>query len=796
MRVDRVFASLAVPALFLAIFLYAGPGAAAGPPKFRERLAPNPADQKYGDPAWAERMRRRRLLRERIAAGETALAASLGTDKFSLPVLLGNFSDYKNLKTREEFEQELFGDNPEGSMIDYYREISYGQFQLSGSVFGWFDSDRDKAYYVDGNNPAEFVSDIVAKADSSVDFSRFDNDGPDGRPNSSDDDGYVDGVYIVSAGPEDNEAFHPHMFSLADEGYETDDPAINGGFIRVRTYAITTELFSYDEENYDIHPIGTFCHEFGHVLGLPDLYDRTDAEQGPDFQASEGLGQWCLMASGSYGADGMHANKPVHMSAWCKIQLGWTGATLVTADGLISPEQAETAQSVYKIWENPFQSFRYFLVENREPVGFDRDLPSAGILIYHVDESRTYDLFTYSGPDNDDYRRKLVDLEEADGSDDLDNGLNRSDAGDPFPGLNGNRTFDDSSVPDSRDYEGNATGIAIRNISDPGVIMSADVSVRTLSGYTLAYDEKGMAQVLSWSVPDYWVGVNFRAEAAGALKEVILGVVDEAGPGYEVRVYNTFNQGEPSGLAATLTVTSEGQGWYSLPLEQAVELTEGQEFFIAVGGLQLLAVDNLGPSSNRTYFSSDGLQFSLLEGLEGIPIDIPLRALIQTAEEVVEPPAPLFAAAVGSRTFSNTTGTYEVWVDLDPLYAGATAYVIFGTDGGATFPDTLACSGSAERLTALLPALPKESKYSFYFEAVDEGGTLQRLPEDAPDNLYTLTVGASGDLNSDDKVDIFDLLSLLKIISGKATAGQDSDLNNDGKTDIFDLLALLKKLKN
>ena len=795
MKAGRVLNSLAGPALFLALFLYPGPGAVAGPPKFRERLTPNPADQKYGDPAWAERMRRRRLLRERIAAGETALAASLGTDNFILPVLLGNFSDYKNIQSREEFQEELFGNNPEGSMIDYYREISYGQFQLSGTVYGWFDSDRDKAYYVDNNNPAEFVSDIVAKADPSVDFSMFDNDGPDGAPNSGDDDGYVDGVYVVSAGPEDNEAFHPHMFMLRDEGYETDDVAAGGGFVRVRTYAITTELFSYDDETFDIHPIGTFCHEFGHVLGLPDLYDRTDSEQGPDFQASEGLGQWCLMASGSYGADGMHADKPVHMSAWCKVQLGWSGPALVTADEQIYPEQAETAQSVYKIWESPFQSFRYFLVENREPVGFDRDLPGAGLLIYHVDESRTYDLYTYSGPDNDDFRRKLVDLEEADGSNDLDNGLNRSDAGDLFPGLSGNRTFDYNSLPDSRDYEGNPTGIAIRNISDPGTIMSADVYIPRQSGYTLAYDEKGMTQSLYWDIPNYWVGVNFRAEAAGSLKEVVLGVMDEAGPGYEIQVYNTFSQGEPGGLAATLTFAPDGPGWYRLPLEQAVELTEGQEFFIAVGGLQLVAVDNFGPPSDRTYFSWDGSQYSILEGLSGTPVDIPLRALVQTSEEVIEPPAPLFAASVGSRTFSNTAGTYEVWADLDPQYTGVTVYVILGTDGGATFPDTLVCSASGERLTALIPALPKGSQYTFYFEAVDNAGTLQRLPEDAPANSFTLTVGTSGDLNADNKVDIFDLLALLKVLSGQAT-GQDSDLNSDGKTDIFDLLDLLKKLMN
>ena len=61
--------------------------------------------------------------------------------------------------------------------------------------------------------------------------------------------------------------------------------------------------------------IGVFCHEFGHVLGLPDLYDTDNS--------SEGLGQWCLMASGSWGGNGSSPQTPTHMSAWCKQKLGW-----------------------------------------------------------------------------------------------------------------------------------------------------------------------------------------------------------------------------------------------------------------------------------------------------------------------------------------------------------------------------------------------------------------------------------------------------------------------------------------
>lgn len=106
----------------------------------------------------------------------------------------------------------------------------------------------------------------------------------------------------------------------------------------------------------------------------------------------------------------------------------------------------------------------YFLVENRQRVGYDAALPGSGLLVWHIDETRTAG---YDANDNED--RKLVDLEEADGQNVLDtnrnSGGNRGDAGDPYTATSNSTSFDARSVPNSRLFNGKRSGVAISNIS-------------------------------------------------------------------------------------------------------------------------------------------------------------------------------------------------------------------------------------------------------------------------------------------------------------------------------------------
>jgi hypothetical protein len=140
----------------------------------------------------------------------------------------------------------------------------------------------------------------------------------------------------------------------------------------------------------------------------------------------------------------------------------------------------EDTPVVYRLWTDGSGGDEFFLVENRRKLGYDAHLPSQGLLIYHVDEAQSgnnnqwYPTYTDSG-------HYLVALEQADSLWHLERNYNPGDAKDPYPGSTNNRTFDDGSKPDSRDYNFNATDVAVRNISNSGPTMTADFYVTTAS---------------------------------------------------------------------------------------------------------------------------------------------------------------------------------------------------------------------------------------------------------------------------------------------------------------------------
>jgi M6 family metalloprotease-like protein len=601
---------------------------------------------KYGDPGWVKRMEQRRLLQQGRAFAK-ATAQPLQADHFVLPVLLGQYSDSTGTFTVQNFQNLLFDNNPTGTMTSYYNEVSYGQFNLTGKVYGWFTSDQPRSYYASNNNGlnsnfpqngAGFVRNIVGKADPTVNFGLYDNDGPDGIPNSGDDDGYVDGVIVVYAGPgadwfPGNTNLWPHMNSLGSNAYTTNDVSANGGMIKVSAFAVCPERAGGGVGVKQIRPVGVFTHEFGHILGLPDLYDRTNA--------SEGLGQWCLMATGSWGGDGSHTETPAHMSAWCKMQMGWVAPKLLTQNtNSVAIHQAENNAEAYMLWEDGYQWSRYFLIENRQQTGFDRYLNGVGLLIFHIDENRRWGrIARSSGSVNDDETHKLVDLEEADGNANLDNNINRGDAGDPFPGTSNNRTFTNNSIPNSRDYDGASTGVEIKNISNPGATMKADIVVRQPLGYALAYDENG---VTGWgwglnTAQDSWSGVRFSAQQAGTLTAIDLGFYTNSNT-YEIKIYSSFNGSQPSGLLATVSGQATANGWYTISIPGAVTLPGNRDFFVSVKIANKAfahSYDRWGQASGRSYFSSDGTTFdnsiSTNPGGGDLNIRARIRATLGTA---------------------------------------------------------------------------------------------------------------------------------------------------------------------
>jgi M6 family metalloprotease-like protein len=379
--------------------------------------------------AWLEKVESVRLRRDELAAagrldGMTpeALAregAAL-TGRLRIPVIPVRYSDVAVPFSEEQLHERLFGASAGDtvSFSDYWAEVSGGLLQVEGSVAPWITLKRPARHYLppeqfgwsNFGRIVELREEVLAAVDGMIDFAMFDNDGPDGIPNSGDDDGYVDFVAIVYALPCPGEAragaIWPHRAAMPP--FETSSIGANGEPIRIADYVIIPAV---DPATCGPLPIGVLAHETGHALGLPDLYDYDGS--------SAGIGAWGLMGTGSHSKE----YSPAHLSAWEKEQLGWvTVSWLTTADSIIALEPVQRSRTVYRF---DTEGSEYLLFENRQRIGSDRFLPATGMLVWNVDPERGE-----LGAWNNDERRAAVSLIKGDDG----SPVRRADAGDPFPG--------------------------------------------------------------------------------------------------------------------------------------------------------------------------------------------------------------------------------------------------------------------------------------------------------------------------------------------------------------------------
>lgn len=324
------------------------------------------------------------------------------TGTANIPVILINFKDTSYTYTKGDFNTLLFSSGTY-SMKDYYEEVSYGKFSVSGGssgVVGWYTASNTHDYY--GNNnasgsdmwPGDLVYEAVKAADVDVNFAEYDMNN----------DGYVDVVDIVHQGTDEASSskitdIWSHRSNLHDtfqygfshySEYITNDKNAMGNYVRINDYVIQAEK----QRDNSQETIGVFAHEYGHALGLPDLYD-TDG-------TSLGIGDWSLMASGSYNRVSKPGDRPAHMDAWSKYLLGWTTPVKVMEPLENAPiKEASFAPDVYQILPGDPLSGEYFLVENRQKSGFDVGLPGTGLLIWHVDGDTISNTQTSNKVNND-----------------------------------------------------------------------------------------------------------------------------------------------------------------------------------------------------------------------------------------------------------------------------------------------------------------------------------------------------------------------------------------------------------
>lgn len=326
-----------------------------------------------------------------------------------------------------------------GSVRDYFKDQSNGAFKPPFDVYGPFTTSRTAAQ-CQRYSTSIFTS-ALSTANAQIDFSRYDNNN----------DGKVDMIYFLVAGYSssyqgNNSGYlWPHASNLSYNYISYDGKWMD-------RYACSTELYGFESSpgSVKVEGIGTICHEFSHVLGLPDFYDTDYAQSGGE---SHNPGEWDLMAG---GADFNYGRTPVGYTFFERYALGWAKPKTITGEGSFTLAPVITSREGY-ILRTPVPN-EFFTIENRQKTGWDAYLPGHGMIVTRVDSTNT-SIWT-NNKVNCDPAHNYFELLRAGNTTEGDL------ASDPFPGTTGNPMITNETAPSLRTWGGRANQYNIVGISE------------------------------------------------------------------------------------------------------------------------------------------------------------------------------------------------------------------------------------------------------------------------------------------------------------------------------------------
>lgn len=340
-----------------------------------------------------------------------------------------------------------------GSVRDYFNDNSMGLFQPTFDVVGPVRIDRSHTYPQKTLNGAQCAYEALLAANSKVNFADYDGDG----------DGIVDMFYVIYAGYGSNvsgnsEAYiWPYASSMSYF-----DITLDG--VGMGRYACSTEICAseiYGQKTLD--GIGTICHEFSHVLGLPDLYD-TDYEKNGQ---SNDPGVWSVMAGGGYLDN---SRTPAGYGAYERYAVGFMQPeTISEKGGTYTLEAINTSNKAYRI--NSSVDNEYFLLENRQRDRWDAALPGDGMLIFRVDSTNAsiWERNQVNCYPSHNYYELLRAAPLSYNGTVADTGY------DPFPGLGDVKEINNESTPSLLSWTGEPTPLSLHSISSTDGIISFSV---------------------------------------------------------------------------------------------------------------------------------------------------------------------------------------------------------------------------------------------------------------------------------------------------------------------------------
>ena len=383
-----------------------------------------------------------------------------------------------------------------GSVRDYYYDNSMGAFTPQFDVVGPVKINYSKYDAGGSGNGMVLAASACRAADELVDFSRYDGDG----------DGKADMVYFIFAGygantsGNNSDLLWPHaskMFGVRLDG------------VSVERYACSTEMYGREGSNV-LDGIGTICHEFSHVLGLPDEYDT-------DYASSGGQGvhpsSWSIMASGSYRNK---SRTPVGYTLYERYALGFATPKLIDAPGSFSLDALNTSNSGYRI--NTSLPNEFFLIDNRQQTRWDAYLLGHGMTVTRVD-STSVDVWENNKINCNPAHQYLELLRATPKTKTSGSTVTVSDSdGDPFPGSGNVTEITNQSTPSLRSWTQASTPLEIKNIQESadGVITfdvekaALNVTTEDFEAMDLSTATKTVAQgrFCTWTLTGCYYSLN------------------------------------------------------------------------------------------------------------------------------------------------------------------------------------------------------------------------------------------------------------------------------------------------
>ena len=419
-----------------------------------------------------------RVVRHELAAqaeaSRTHDSGSPGTGLGKQPtlVILVSFTDQAPVGTTESsWADHFFGDGK--SVATYFRQNSFNAFRLvpaaetSGAkrngVVGWLKlpfAHPDFKGATDSSRKYKLARAALKAADPFVNYRSFDTD-RDGVLGPSE-----LRVTIVAAGYDtvyrgEDDVCGPSVWGH-EGGLHGDAPKLDDTIVNSESGVMQGEWFcSNSAPPGHMATLGSTLQGIGFDIGLPPLWDIDSS--------SAGIGRWSMMGSGSWNKVGAEESgtTPAGLDAFSKSYQGWISPTPVlgplTTAALPASSSSPTA---YRLLDNPLNVDwmygehrglgEYFLVENRQLVGYDAGLPACGVIVYHVDEG----VLPYGDANARDGHR-LVDVVEASGSQPLNDDSYQGSAADVFPGSSGHVDFNDATSPGATLYSGQTSGASM-----------------------------------------------------------------------------------------------------------------------------------------------------------------------------------------------------------------------------------------------------------------------------------------------------------------------------------------------